>query len=101
MGASRLCPIGIPIAGPARSRFLEDREPTGLSPKSKSGMLFQPASECVIVSPLETLLELPVQMKFIVLLLVQPDEHIPRWFGHSSLPLLLGVSPAIPQYRGV
>jgi len=40
-------------------------------------MLFQPARECVIVSPLETLLELPVQMKFIVLLLVQPDEHIP------------------------
>jgi hypothetical protein len=37
---------------------------------------FQPAREGVIVSPLEILLELPVQMQFIALSLVQPDEYI-------------------------
>jgi hypothetical protein len=40
-------------------------------------MLVQPVREGVIVSSLETLLELPMQMQFIVLSLVQPDEHIP------------------------
>jgi len=39
-------------------------------------MLVQPVRECFIVSSVETLLELPVQMQFIVLSLVQPDEHI-------------------------
>jgi hypothetical protein len=73
---ARLCAIGIPIAGPASSRFLEDREPTGLPPKSKSGLLVQPVREGVIISSLETLLESPMQMQFIVLSLVQPDEHI-------------------------
>jgi hypothetical protein len=73
---SPLCPVGIPIAGPARSGFFEDGDSPRLAKKGKSGLLFQPARECVIVSSLETLLELPMQMQFIVLLLVHPDEHI-------------------------
>jgi len=48
-----------------------------LAHKGKCGVLFQPARECVIVSLLETLLELPMHMQFIVLSLVHPDEHIP------------------------
>jgi hypothetical protein len=47
-----------------------------LAHKGKSGVLFQPAREYVIVSSLETLLELPMQMQFIALSLVQPDEYI-------------------------
>jgi len=40
-------------------------------------MLVQPVRECFIVSSLETLLELPMHMQFIVLSLVHPDEYIP------------------------
>jgi len=70
------CSISVPIAGPARPGFFENRDSPRFAHKGECGVLVQPAREGLIVSSLETLLELPVKMQFIVLTLVQPDEDI-------------------------
>jgi hypothetical protein len=48
-----------------------------LSKKSKSGVLAQPVGEGWFVSSRETLLWVPMDMEFIVLVHFGPDERMP------------------------
>ena len=48
-----------------------------MSKKSKSGVLAQPVGEGWFVSSRETLLRVPMDMEFIVLVRCGPDERMP------------------------
>jgi hypothetical protein len=68
--------VGIPIARAASPRFVQDREPSGLSHKGKGGVLSDPAREGDFIFSMESLLWLPVSIELILLMLFFPDDRV-------------------------